>query len=506
MLKFCYDSLTGDQKNCFLYSSLYAEDNDIYKQCLLESWIAEYFRVRCHDVRAYGHGVLEHLENMSLLEEGASTEYVRMHKCIRQMALNILSDMGDRRYMVKARETPRNPEIEENWNEMEWISLIDNELQNLPDQPGCSILSTLFLQKNTRLNKIPQSFFKDMQSLRVLDLYCTGIESLPTSVSNLLNLRVLYLNDCKALMELPSKIFGLEHLEILDIRGSGIKSIPAHIHKFVCLKHLRASFSNDIQEAALNCKVISMVSTLEELVIDVKTSKERCNEMLDYTIENVATLNKLKIFQFRFINHEVVDVIKVVGTTPHVFPKQPLFGQGSDPAISCVISRADAFELVNHNGAEHLWETGITSMNRLQGCLIESCKGKCPMLINIFANGLVRHLSVLQHLEIEGCFEIEEVIMKNDNAGLEPCALPKLQEVIFLDMPNLRSIWVDESLEWPCLERLEILRCPSLKRLPFSNANAPKLSYISTEQDWWEALQWQRHEVKEQFQQYCTFR
>ncbi|KAK3018498.1 hypothetical protein RJ639_003583 [Escallonia herrerae] len=400
MLKFCYDSLTGDQKNCFLYSSLYAEDSDIYTQCLLESWIAEYFRGRCHDVRAYGHGVLEHLENMSLLEEGASTEYVRMHKCIRQMALNILSDMGDRRYMVKARETPRNPEIEENWNEMEWISLIDNELQNLPDQPGCSILSTLFLQKNTRLNKIPQSFFKDMQSLRVLDLYCTGIESLPTSVSNLLNLKVLYLNDCKALMELPPKIFGLEHLEVLDIRGSGIKSIPAHIHKFVCLKHLRASFSNDIQEAALNCKVISMVTTLEELVIDVKTNKERCNEMLDYTIENVATLNKLKIFQFRFINHEVVDVIKVVGTTPHicvpkaatfvsliekrddilsssfqvvigrqhlVFPQIPNFyrydryvkhcsGQGSDPAISCVLSRADAFELVNHNGAEHLWE------------------------------------------------------------------------------------------------------------------------------------------------------
>ncbi|KAK2965949.1 hypothetical protein RJ640_002679 [Escallonia rubra] len=601
MLKFCYDSLTGDQKNCFLYSSLYAEDSDIYTQCLLESWIAEYFRARCHDVRAYGHGVLEHLENMSLLEEGASTEYVRMHKCIRQMALNILSDMGDRRYMVKARETPTNPEIEENWNEMEWISLIDNELQNLPDQPGCSILSTLFLQKNTRLNKIPQSFFKDMQSLRVLDLYCTGIESLPTSVSNLLNLKVLYLNDCKALLELPSKVFGLEHLEVLDIRGSGIKSIPAHIHKFVCLKHLRASFSNDIQEAALNCKVISTFTTLEELMIDVKTNKASCNDMLDYTIENVATLNKLKIFQFRFIDCEV-DVIKVVGTAPYicvpkagsfisligkrddillssfrvaigrqplVFPQIPNFyqydryvkhcsGQDSDPPISCVLSRADAFELVNHNGAEQLWRTGITSMNQLQGCLIENCEGistivngncrldkpilpiigwfcirnlpslksildgpvllgslsrletliisKCPMLVEIFTNGLVQQLLRLQHLEIEGCFGIEEVIKKNDIAGLRPCALQNLQEVILLDMPNLRSIWVDESLEWPFLERLEILRCPSLKRLPFSNTNAPKLSYISTEQDWWEALQWQRQEAKEQFQQYCTFR
>ncbi|KAK2999223.1 hypothetical protein RJ639_023578 [Escallonia herrerae] len=119
---------------------------------------------------------------------GVSTEHVRMHKCIRQMALNILSDIGDRKYMVKARDSQRNPEIEEHWNEMEWISLIDNELQTLPDQPGCSILSTLFLQKNTKLSKIPQSFFKDMQSLRVLDLYFTGIESLPSSMSNLLNL------------------------------------------------------------------------------------------------------------------------------------------------------------------------------------------------------------------------------------------------------------------------------------------------------------------------------
>ncbi|KAK2993058.1 hypothetical protein RJ640_024932 [Escallonia rubra] len=600
MLKFCYDSLTGDQKNCFLYSSLYAEDGDIYTQCLLECWIAEYFHGRRHDVRAYGHGILEHLENMSLLEEGASTEFVRMHKCIRQMALNILSDIGDRKYMVKARDSQRNPEIEEHWNEMEWISLIDNELQSLPDQPGCSILSTLFLQKNTKLSKIPQSFFKDMQSLRVLDLYYTGIESLPSSMSKLLNLKVLYLNDCKALMELPSIIF--EHLEVLDIRGSGIKSIPAHIEKFGYLKHLRVSFSNDIQEVDFNCKVISRVTTLEELVIDVKTNKEWCNEMLDYTIEKTTTLNKLKIFQFRFIDQEVVDVIKVVGTTPHicvpkagmfvnliekrddilsssfqvvigrqhlVFPQIPNFyqydryvkhcsGQGSDPAISCVLSKADAFELVNHNGADHLWETGITSMNQLQGCFIESCKGirtivngncmldkpilpiigwfcirnlpclesiwegpvplgslsqlktlilsKCPMLIKIFTNGLVQQLSQLQHLEIEDCIGIVQVINQNDIAGQTSCALPKLQEVKLLDMPNLSSIWVDESLEWPCLERLEILRCPSLKRLPFSNTNAPKLSCISTEQDWWEALQWQRQEVKEQFQQYCTFR
>ncbi|CAL5378054.1 unnamed protein product [Camellia sinensis] len=149
-----------------------------------------------------------------------------------------------------------------------------------------------------------------------MDLSHTGIILLPSSISMLISLKNLYLNDCKDLMELPSDIGELAQLEALDIRGSGGNNIPPHIEKLIHLRRLLVSFTklrngNATQEGAFGYNMISKLSRLEELVIDMKSPKQWSNEVVENIIKGVASLKELKILKF-CISNKVVDFIKLV--------------------------------------------------------------------------------------------------------------------------------------------------------------------------------------------------
>ncbi|KAL4183829.1 hypothetical protein AMTRI_Chr11g100200 [Amborella trichopoda] len=62
-------------------------------------------------------------------------------------------------------------------------------------------------------------FFECMHALRELDLSRIGIESLPRSLSNLVNLRILRLKSCHELEGLPPEIGELQQLQLLDVQG-----------------------------------------------------------------------------------------------------------------------------------------------------------------------------------------------------------------------------------------------------------------------------------------------
>lgn len=590
LLKFCYNNLDSAQKSCFCYGALYTEDSEIPVDCLLDCWSAENFLGNDDDgdkLRINGRNILQHLKNVSLLEEGLTTEYVRMHKIIRQVALHD----GERTHMVKTNEALRNPPDLKHWLEKNWISLMDNELQMLPECPDASVLSTLFLQKNLSLKKIPASFFGNMGTLLVLDFYRTGITSLPQSLSKLISLKVLYLNGCRYLTELPSQLEGLVNLEVLDFRGSGIKNIPPLLKKLLCLRRLLVSFPDTYSSVvATNCKVISKLFALKELIIDVKASRKQCSdEMLNTTLAEIVTLG-LTTLQYRFLD-ETMNVIKVEAATTYIcFPNadilriflkrvDPCFEsfqvcvgvhstspqipmsyqyerymkcESYNPEASELLAKADGFELVNQPDAVNLMEL-VKCMNKIRGLLIENCSKietivdgnstidspvlpnleqlyvrnmpmlksiweghvpfgsslcklktlvlrNCPMLFKIFSQGLFQMIQGLQQLEVEDCFEIEEIVMGSD------FLLPSLEKMTLNNLPKLRSICANESMEWRSLKELEIHGCSSLSRLPLGKDNASNLRSIKTDKDWWDKLLWQQPEVKEHFEEYCTFR
>ncbi|KAG5525751.1 hypothetical protein RHGRI_032141 [Rhododendron griersonianum] len=568
MLKFCYDDLDDERRQkCFLYGALYPEGSVINADYLLECWAAEHllgdFDSITKESLVCGHLVLSYLKYVSLLEEGESENHVTMHKFIRNLALYIAEGDPDCKYMVETSKRLREPPKGKSWTGNNRISFGDNKLEQLPASPDCSILSTLFLQKNSSLKKIPQYFFVHMIKLRVLDVSHTGIEELPSSLSTSIGLKVLYLNNCKNLVELPIPIVeALKLLEALDIVGSGVNNIPSHIEKLTRLRRLRVSFSksgneNATQAVNFNYKIISKLCLLEELVIDVKSPEIWSNDVVENIIKEVATLKEFISLKFCF-SDKVEDVIEVFGSQNLQHPQLPNFDEfekyvkyceveGRNLLILEVLAEATAFELVDNKNIKQLSDEELERMNGIQSCLIEGCdaietivgtSGKVvlPSLEHLFIKNLpmlesivrgplqLGSLTKLTTLELTGCQTLVKVFppgtieelreiqcLKIEKCGeieeiiLESEArgtlLPKLKKMILLDMEKLRIICsINETLKWPSLEELEIFKCPGMLKLPFNINNAKNLKRIDAEQDWWGKLQLQNNEDKARLQ------
>ncbi|KAI4297410.1 hypothetical protein L6164_037302 [Bauhinia variegata] len=202
---------------------MYPADSKVYTDYLVECWAAQGFlgdvNDTCYqDVRDKGHVILDDLVNVSLLEKGERKIYVRMHDCIGQLALHISSKSPDCHTYVMTSENSMQPDNSKAMKNSRWVSMIDSKLIDLLNGLGSVMLSTLLLQKNAELAVIQQTFFENMTNLVLLDLYGTRIEELSSSLSTLIALKRLYLNDCMLLTLLPSEIGSLQCLQVLDIR------------------------------------------------------------------------------------------------------------------------------------------------------------------------------------------------------------------------------------------------------------------------------------------------
>ncbi|GAY64144.1 hypothetical protein CUMW_231340 [Citrus unshiu] len=157
------------------------------------------------------------------------------------MALRITSESP--LFMVKARERLQEFPGKEEWKEnLKRVSLMENYIKEIPSNmsPHCDILSTLLLQCNEHLQRIPECFFVHMHGLKVLNLSRTNIEVLPSSVSDLTNLRSLLLRWCRRLKRVPS-LAKLLALQYLDLEATGIEEVPEGMEMLENLSHLYLS-------------------------------------------------------------------------------------------------------------------------------------------------------------------------------------------------------------------------------------------------------------------------
>lgn len=153
VLELCYQDLDEIKKGCFFYSALYPEECEICVDYLLECWRAEGFTMdytnEFKDARGKGHAILKELINLSLLEITDGRKFVKMNKLLRKMALKMSSQRNDFKLLVKPREGLNDFPKKEKWEQATRISLMDNQLQTLPDTNlDYRNLLTLLLQRN----------------------------------------------------------------------------------------------------------------------------------------------------------------------------------------------------------------------------------------------------------------------------------------------------------------------------------------------------------------------
>uniref|UniRef100_A0A7N2R0G0 Disease resistance protein n=1 Tax=Quercus lobata TaxID=97700 RepID=A0A7N2R0G0_QUELO len=375
------------------------------------------------------------------------------------------------------------PPKDEDWENANEIYLMDNELSVLPENPKCPKLSALFLQRNYKLRLIPPAFFNYMPALQILNLSGTNIKSLPNSIIRLVSLKRLFLNDCHCFMVLSPKIGELKQLEVLSLEGTEIMDLPPDIKKLTNLTCLEVSFcecqSNCKQAMQLNavvpCGVISVLSQLEELDINVDPDDERWDACVEDIVNEVCTLKRLYSLKFYFQRVELLSHIQwnipsllyfrfTVGR--HVkrimsgVPRDVEFelerwdrclkyinGVDVPRDIKKVLQHATAFFLDRHATVKKLSNFGIQNMVKLK-CLV---MGECSEVQVIID-------------EADGYEEDDSDEIVSESYDTEKIVLGSLEYMYVYYMESLRSMWEGplqpESLV--CLKSLTLCTCPQL--------------------------------------------
>lgn len=268
-----YSDLSVFLRNSLPYFSLFPENYNFNKDELVQLWMAEGFiRPQVAGVPRPGYSALEGLGNYAF-DEVLSRSVLQihcpfnqepqiywMHEFLRRYAQCIGSDMYiriDKQFsnialqIRKVRHIsfvcPSTPPAL--WKDIEKCEGLRTIL-SLHDFTEIGRLSyTLFLKlqwlrvlvlTRTDIDMLPESLGK-LKHLGFLDVSETNIKGLPVSTICLLGLRVLKLNHCFELLQLPKGISTLTQLLLLEVDMKHLSCMPPHIGRLsnlVVLMHL----------------------------------------------------------------------------------------------------------------------------------------------------------------------------------------------------------------------------------------------------------------------------
>ncbi|KAG5545540.1 hypothetical protein RHGRI_017893 [Rhododendron griersonianum] len=297
-LKFSYDHLEPrDARSCFLLCSLFPEDAEISIDDLVRyssgmRLLGAIHSTPLEDVRNRVLTLVTCLKASCLLLGGEDDSTVKMHDVIRDVAISIAKD--EKRYLVQ-HDLKKWPEGG-TYEGYLVISLKSEYFHEIPRELGCKEFHTLVLRSKD--SSLPDSFFNGMETnLEVLDLSGMAIESLPISLSKLVKLRMLFLPNRIRNISLLGE---LKSLEIL--RLDGIDELAPEIRQLTCLKLLDLGNNEDVKLRVIPPNVLSNLTRMEELCIpdnfdqwqDKATNEERWNASL-VELNSLTCLTTLKV-------------------------------------------------------------------------------------------------------------------------------------------------------------------------------------------------------------------
>ncbi|KAE9446162.1 hypothetical protein C3L33_21941, partial [Rhododendron williamsianum] len=186
---------------------------------------------------------------------------------------------------------------------LEEISL--EKLEETPSDPRVEGL-------NRDPMEVPPTISHHFSFLHVLDLSYTEINSLPQSISRLVALQKLFLRGCELLMELPPEIGELTNLEVLDLEGTEILSIPKEMAKLVNLTCLKVSFYGYANQTVIPRRVLSNLSRLMELSINVTPYGEWWDVEVEAIIDDLRSLKELRTLKLYLPTTELLEELTLI--------------------------------------------------------------------------------------------------------------------------------------------------------------------------------------------------
>ncbi|KAK0598229.1 hypothetical protein LWI29_032723 [Acer saccharum] len=474
-LKFSFDSLGDDTlKTCFLYCSIFPEDHSIIKEELIELWIGEGFLEKfynIYDARNHGEYIIGRLKLACLLETGPYRNIIKMHDVIRDMALKIASETKN---VILVQECGGGLRFSRQ-EEVIRMSLWSPGVEFFDEPLTCPSLTT-FLVKDAKLKRIPNTFFRYMFSLSVLDLsYNKDLMRLPVELGELINLHYLNLSYTN-IDVLPSAVMNLTRLRILLLDET--KN----------LEGISRTLISRLQSLQVFSRILSSTKIYDECSLELLEGLEDLEHITDISI-TLSTFRSVHKFKSSRKLQCCIKRLTIMCSEME-----------SLDISSSAMRRMENLHTLRIRACRILREVKICledDQERMQGVLMPKCFQNLGHLR--IENCLVKDLTwliyapTIRYLWVDNCPELEEIIANDlgsseieENIEL----FSKLEGVTLVSLPSLKGI-CRGAMPFPSLQNLVVMDCTSLRKIPFDSSSAKKsLNAIKGSKTWWDALEW----------------
>ncbi|XP_028121294.1 disease resistance protein At4g27190-like [Camellia sinensis] len=459
-LRLSYDYLQDEEaKACFLLCSLFPEDHDI----LVEDLVRYGMGLRLfknvdtvQEVRGRANSVISNLINSCLLLASDEQDCIKMHDVVRDVAIFI----GSKKHFVRAGCNLKDWPNMDSLDQYTGLSLMGNQISNLPEVLECPKLQILLLQYNENEWSCSHEFFSRMKALSVLDLSQLGhnfdnlIRS-PDAFNNQMCLRTLVLDGIKFG---DTKFLGqLKTLEVLSLRRAFFSEAPNAIRELTNLRLLDMTESH--HEFPIPATMVLPLFHLEELYLFGITSSS-----IGYpAVEVVAALRSLPRLKMLTISiPDIADIPK-----DFVFPELEsfiIFIGKSRWGVSVEGYSRNYLNLANLVGTMINWSKWLKMvLKRVTRLRIEDCS-ELEYLINTEEWGIS---SQAQPRDLQFLFNLEELELSYLPIFKGICAASALTTSSWVGFLKLRS--------------LDVYSCPSLSTvlLPFRDGNGDPTLWVS---------------------------
>ncbi|KAI9403447.1 hypothetical protein POPTR_001G422800v4 [Populus trichocarpa] len=498
-LKLSYDYLKlQETKSCFVLCCLFPEDYDIPIQDLTRYAVGYGLHQDAEpieDARKRVSVAIENLKDCCMLLGSETEEHVKMHDLVRDVAIHIASE--EYGFMVKAGlGLEKWPMSDTSFEGCTTISLMGNQLAELPEGLVCPKLKVLLLEVDSGLN-VPERFFEGMKEIEVLSLKggCLSLQSLELSTK--LQSLVLISCNCKDLIRLRK----LQRLKILGLVScSSIEELPDEIGELKELRLLDVTGCERLRRIPVN--LIGRLKKLEELLIGHRSFDGWDDVGCDSTggmnarLTELNSLSQLAVLSLRIPKVECIP-------RDFVFPD-------SLRKYDIILGNADGYyRMFRDRYPTSLISTAGTSLNaktfeqlflhKLESVQVSSCGD----VFTLFPARLRQGFKNLKEVIVDSCKSLKEVfeLGEADEGSSEEKEMPLLSSLTELKLkilPELKCIWKGPTrhvnlqslinLELYALDKLTFIFTPSLayslpklQRLYISDCG--ELKHIIREED-----------------------